>query len=253
MGGADGVGVQDEVDAVEHGALVAVGGAPLDEEAALVLAEAVLAGVARAPVRGAFALAELDLPAGHVGEDERVGRAGAAGDEVGAPADEDDGVVRAVGFDGELVEALGVVERVDAGVGEDAEDAVVGEVVGDARVDELDGERGGVLDVDDGPVREGLGDGVLDAREVRAGVGVHDEQGGASGGALGRELGGGGPGGGPGEDAGVGRERHGRLLVVASDGLGRSGGWHERSFRNGWRRRGRRVRAGPRGRDGRGR
>ncbi len=253
--GPGGAGVEHEVEPVEQGALVAVGHAPFDEEAALVLAQAVLVGVRAAPVRRPGPLARLDLPARHVGQHERVGRGGLAGGEVGAPADEHGGAALSVDVGGDGGEALGVVEGVEGGVRHHAEHPVVGEVGGDEGVDLARGARGGLLDVDDPPLRQRLGDRPGDQGEVRAGVGVDDEQRRAPLGPVGGRLGGPDPRVRAGEHAGVGRQRHGRPLLVASDrvGGGRTSGGHERSFVSGSRPRARRVRAAPRGRVGRGR
>ena len=169
-----GVAVDEQVDPVEEGALVPVGGAPLDEEAALVLAQDIEVAVVRAPVRGAGAHPLLDLPAGDVDEDERV-RA-APGREVGAPADEHGGAGALLDPALERGEAVGVVELVDGEVAHDAEDAVVGEVAGDERVDDLEVGGGRILDVDDLGVGQHLADAGGDRRDIPAGVHVHRDE-----------------------------------------------------------------------------
>ena len=77
------VRLQEVVDLGHHGALVSVADAPVDEVAALDLAQRLLALVVRAVVADlARAVAQLDLPAGQVRVDEHV----ALGDERGTHA-----------------------------------------------------------------------------------------------------------------------------------------------------------------------
>ena len=100
-----------------------VGRPPFDEEAALVLAQAVIVRVVGGPVRHAGAVAPLDLPPGHVGDDDDV----AAGDQ--RRADPHDG--HRTGLRGEPsaegVEPSGVEELLHHEGRHVAEDAVVGE------------------------------------------------------------------------------------------------------------------------------
>ncbi|MDF2561707.1 MAG: hypothetical protein K0R99_3153 [Microbacterium sp.] len=217
FGRRDRVAVEHEVDRVEQAALVAVGDAPLHEEAALVLAQVVFRGVVGTPVRGALALAQLDLPAGHVHQHGRCGTVEAWGEEGGTPADHDGGALRdAVG---EGVELSGVVEVGEGEVAHHAEDAVVCEVRGDQLLD-LGDRAGRGLDVDDGPIRQGVAHRGREGGDVDPRIRIHEQHGGGTGhaGAGLGELGGGGPALGAAEDALARGERHGGLGVVATSG-----------------------------------
>ena len=136
-----GVAVDEQVDPVEQRPLVTIGGAPLDEEPALVLAQDVLVAVAGAPVRGSSAQSLLDLPACEVHEHERV--RGTAGGEIRAPADEHHRAGAPRGAALEAGEAVGVIELVDGEVAHDTEHTVIGEVAADERVDHLEVGSGG--------------------------------------------------------------------------------------------------------------
>ena len=140
--------VHQEVDTVGKGALLAVGHAPLEEVAALELAQGLLVGVVALPVAGAGPIAQLRLPPRDGGVDDDVGLA-----QDGRPkAVHDDEPLRVPDLLPRSFDLVLVIELVDGVVGHDAEDAVVGDVVGDALLDAFrrlcvvigeDGERRG--------------------------------------------------------------------------------------------------------------
>ena len=125
LGNGTVVGVQIKIEFAEELLLEAVGGAPVNEEGALVFQGGALVAVVRAEVADfVAALALLNFPAGHIGIDQEVMR---RGEQRSSGADDEN---NAAGF-GDL--ALGVVQ--EAGIEEigdfdlihAAEDGIIGE------------------------------------------------------------------------------------------------------------------------------
>ena len=156
-------GVEQEVHDREEAPLVPVGDPPLDEVAALDLAQHVLVAVVAAPVRASRADSAAGSPSGPdrrarrppsvrriLGRPvhRRVGRV--VEEQLGRTPAEDHGGSRDVPDQGcGRGQLLRVVELAQAVVAEHPEDAVVGQVPGEQRVDLLDRPGRRCLDVHD--------------------------------------------------------------------------------------------------------